>query len=539
MKNYISDTNAVHNLNELENRIKELELELSDLKSEIIIDKQVELMLRESESSLHNAQEIAKMGSWELDINNQKTKWSENCFVIYGLKPFNMEPTFEYFKSRIHPDDMHLVDEAFQNIVRYKLPHTSEMRIIFPDGTFKWFQNNMLPVFKDDKLVALKGINLDITERKKAEESLKSINERFNLATTAASISVWEHDFITDIIQVDDNFNKIYGNTQGNYQIEFNEFIKFIHPDDIDIIKINIEEGIKSDKSMNFEFRIIRLDGDIRNISAYGKIAKDNTNKPVKYIGVNMDISEYKNAERVIKESETKLHQLNADKNRFISILGHDLKSPFNNLLGLSEVLIGEITSLKTEEIEDIAKDIQKSAKIANKLLDDILMWARTQQGKIPFKPQILNFKDIFKSTLEIFTPNASAKNITINYSATDEINVFADIDMIKTVLRNLVSNAIKFTNNGGSINIDAKQNSENVIISVSDNGIGIPPENLTKLFDISEVITTTGTAKETGTGLGLLLCKEFVEKHGGKIWVESEVGKGSDFKFTLPIITK
>jgi len=541
MKNYISDTNAVHNLkpNELENRIKELELELSDLKSKIIIDKQVELMLRESESSLHNAQEIAKMGSWELDINNQKTKWSENCFVIYGLKPFNMEPTFEYFKSRIHPDDMHLVDEAFQNIVRYKLPHTSEMRIIFPDGTFKWFQNNMLPVFKDDKLVALKGINLDITERKKAEESLKSINERFNLATTAASISVWEHDFITDIIQVDDNFNKIYGNTQGNYQIEFNEFIKFIHPDDIDIIKINIEEGIKSDKSMNFEFRIIRLDGDIRNISAYGKIAKDNTNKPVKYIGVNMDISEYKNAERVIKESETKLHQLNADKNRFISILGHDLKSPFNNLLGLSEVLIGEITSLKTEEIEDIAKDIQKSAKIANKLLDDILMWARTQQGKIPFKPQILNFKDIFKGTLEILTPSASAKNITINYSATDEINVFADIDMIKTVLRNLVSNAIKFTNNGGSINIDAKQNSENVIISVSDNGIGIPPENLTKLFDISEVITTTGTAKETGTGLGLLLCKEFVEKHGGKIWVESEVGKGSDFKFTLPIITK
>jgi signal transduction histidine kinase len=163
-------------------------------------------------------------------------------------------------------------------------------------------------------------------------------------------------------------------------------------------------------------------------------------------------------------------------------------------------------------------------------------MWARTQQGKIPFKPQILNFKDIFKDTLEILAPNANAKNITINYSATDEINVFADIDMIKTVLRNLVSNAIKFTNSGGSINIDAKQNSENVIISVYDNGIGVPPENLTKLFDISEVITTTGTAKETGTGLGLLLCKEFVEKHGGKIWVESEVGKGSDFKFNLPI---
>ena len=527
------------NRNELENTIKELELELSKLKSDVIAHTQMEVTLRESESSLRNAQEIAKMGNWELDLINQKVKWSENCFVIYGLNPFEIEPTFEYFKSRIHPDDLHLVDDAFKNIIKYKVPYTSELRIIFPDGTLRWFQNEMIPVFQGDKPVALKGINLDITERKKAEESLKSINERFNLATTAASISVWEHDFITDIIQIDANFNKIYGNTQGNYQIEFNEFIKFIHPDDVDIIKINIEEGIKSDKSMNFEFRIIRPDGDIRNISAYGKITKDNINKPVKYIGVNMDISEYKKAERVIKESETKLHQLNADKNRFISILGHDLKSPFNNLLGLSEVLTDEITSLKTEEIEDIAKDIHKSAKIANKLLDDISLWARTQQGKIPFKPQILSFKDIFKDTLEILSPNANAKNITINYFATDEINVFADIDMIKTVLRNLVSNAIKFTNNGGRININAKQIDSNLTISVSDNGIGIPPDNLTKLFDISEVLTTTGTAKETGTGLGLLLCKEFIEKHGGKIWVESEEGKGSDFKFTIPIFTE
>jgi two-component system sensor histidine kinase/response regulator len=110
---------------------------------------------------------------------------------------------------------------------------------------------------------------------------------------------------------------------------------------------------------------------------------------------------------------------------------------------------------------------------------------------------------------------------------------------MLKTVMRNLVSNAIKFSNNGGAININAIQNSENVTISVSDNGVGIPPDNLAKLFDISQVLTTKGTAEETGTGLGLLLCKEFVERHGGKIWVESEEGKGSEFRFTLAIITK
>jgi signal transduction histidine kinase len=163
-------------------------------------------------------------------------------------------------------------------------------------------------------------------------------------------------------------------------------------------------------------------------------------------------------------------------------------------------------------------------------------MWVRTQTGKISFEPQKLNFADICKDILEILKPSANSKNITINYYAPDEINVFADKDMLKTIFRNLISNAIKFTNKNGTININSEENSGNVTISVSDNGIGISQDNLAKLFDISKVLTTKGTAEETGTGLGLLLCKEFIEKHGGKIWVESEVGKGSDFKFTLPI---
>lgn len=236
------------------------------------------------------------------------------------------------------------------------------------------------------------------------------------------------------------------------------------------------------------------------------------------------------------EKSEIRLHQLNADKDRFISILGHDLKNPFNSILGFSEILSTEIDSLNSDEIKEIAGHINKSARTTNKLLEDLLMWARTQQGKIPFNPQNLIFADICMNILEILNPNAKAKNITINYSSADPINVFADIDMLKTVLRNLVSNAIKFSNNGGVINIKAEENSDNITISVSDHGIGIAHDALKKLFDISEVLTTKGTAGETGSGLGLMLCKEFVEKHNGKIWVESEEGIGSTFIFTLPI---
>jgi signal transduction histidine kinase/Tfp pilus assembly protein PilF len=229
------------------------------------------------------------------------------------------------------------------------------------------------------------------------------------------------------------------------------------------------------------------------------------------------------------------LQRLNIDKDRFMAILGHDLKSPFNVLLGLSEMLAEEINNINIKEIEEIAKALNKAARNTYSLLEDILLWTRVQSGKIPFKPQKLNFTDITNDVIGLIGPAAKSKNITINHSEVANINIYADPDMIKTVLRNLVSNAIKFTNNHGIINIKSVRSDSELIISVSDNGIGITPDNLTKLFKNSEIITTKGTADETGTGLGLLLCKEFVEIHGGKIWVESEQGKGSEFKFTLP----
>jgi signal transduction histidine kinase len=181
-------------------------------------------------------------------------------------------------------------------------------------------------------------------------------------------------------------------------------------------------------------------------------------------------------------------------------------------------------------------KHIKDASKETFALLEDLLKWTSTQSGKIPFKPQILSFTEICKNILETLNSNAYAKNITIKSLTSDHISVFADMDMLKTVMRNLVSNALKFTNNGGTIIIDAKEDTGVVIIYVSDNGIGIKPEKLSNLFDISQRQTTKGTEEETGTGLGLILCKEFVELNGGKIWAESEYGKGSDFKFTLPV---
>jgi signal transduction histidine kinase len=255
-------------------------------------------------------------------------------------------------------------------------------------------------------------------------------------------------------------------------------------------------------------------------------------------------IAEEEKAKRVAELAITndelqQLLKLNGDKDLFISILAHDLRSPFTALLGLSDILIENIRVYHIDKIEDFLKQIRNSSQDTFTLLEDLLKWTSTQSGKIPFKPQNLDFTEICNNVVNTFGTSAVAKNITIDNSVKDHKLVFADIDMLKTVLRNLVSNAIKFTNNGGAIRISAKETPGIAIISVTDNGIGIKPDKLTKLFDISQRQTTTGTAKETGTGLGLILCKEFVEKNRGEIWVESEYGKGSEFKFTLPAVTE
>lgn len=369
----------------------------------------------------------------------------------------------------------------------------------------------------------------------RAEKSLKGSEEKFSRAINFAPFPIMLHAengkvlaiskgwtdsagyTLDDIPTTDEWTERAYGQRQQNVK----EYIDTLYE----------IEGSKNEG----EYSIICKDGTRRIWDFSSAFLGDFDTDGRVVISMAKDITERKNTEQALKKNEERLLQLNADKDIFIQILGHDLKNPFNNLLGISELLTKNIRNYHIDKIENFVNGINISARNAHNLLEDLLQWARSQQGSIVFKPLELSLADTCKNVLEVLRPSADAKNIVINCLAEDHLNVFADADMLKTVLRNLVSNAIKFTNNGGSININAELDSENVTISVSDNGVGIPPENLTKLFDITEVLTTKGTEKESGTGLGLLLCKEFVEKHGGKIWVESDEEKGSDFKFSLP----
>lgn len=236
-----------------------------------------------------------------------------------------------------------------------------------------------------------------------------------------------------------------------------------------------------------------------------------------------------------IKRFENELLRISAEKDKFYSIIAQYLYTPFNVFNNFSKLMAEELDNLPIKEIQKMAKMMSKSASNLYSLLDNLIQWTRMNQGKIPFEPQKLNFKNVNQDAISLLKRNAEAKNIKINYSVTDEINVFADIFMLKTILRNLVTNAIKFANSNGQINIYAQETSSDTIISVHYEGITITSDYLTKLFDFSQIHSTLGAPEEKGTTLGLLLCNEYVEKHGGKIWVEGDSGNSCEFKFTLP----
>jgi len=238
-----------------------------------------------------------------------------------------------------------------------------------------------------------------------------------------------------------------------------------------------------------------------------------------------------------IEEQKRNLQVLIATKDKLFSIIAHDLRSPFAAILGISEVLVGRVEVLGPVKTTKFIESISQSAKSTLDLLDKLLTWARNQTGQISFYPQKMNFTLVMNEVFNSLDSSANIKNISLNYAKTADIEVFADLNMLITILRNLIQNSIKFTHNNGKIEIYAVENENDILITVSDNGIGMGQEIIDTLFLIDKKKVMTGTNNEKGSGIGLLLCKEFVEKHGGKIWVESRVGEGSLFKFTLPLM--
>jgi PAS domain S-box-containing protein len=298
---------------------------------------------------------------------------------------------------------------------------------------------------------------------------------------------------------------------------------------------------IANGKVWRGEIRNRAKDGSIYWVDATIVPFLDENKKPYQYLAIRTDITEKKLAQEAAKESEEKyrksLIKLNETKDKFISILSHDLRTPFSSIMGFTDLLLND-DELSEEEKKQYVGFIQESSKSMLDLVNSLLDWARIQTGRIKFEPEILNAEKIILNCINSLSGAALQKNLEIKSEVEQNISIYADKSFLTQVFNNLISNSIKFTNPGGKIVISACPSAKKGFyeFSVRDNGVGIKPENQKDLFRIETKYSSEGTAGEKGTGLGLSLVKEILEKHGGNIWVESEYGKGSNFKFILPV---
>lgn len=285
---------------------------------------------------------------------------------------------------------------------------------------------------------------------------------------------------------------------------------------------------------------------DTENISLLGKIYRKGSE--ILFIGgvdsgqlleqnkllFNLN-NEINTLQRELTREKAMLEEANATKDKFFSIIAHDLKNPFNALLGFSDYLLENFREMEQEEVEEQLEMLSNTSRQTFSLLEDLLTWSKTQRGKIDCKPEKINIQFICNEIRGAVGTMAKEKDINLQYVAEDNLELYADPNMLKTILRNLVSNAIKFSYRGKDVVVTFINMGKFTKTTVSDSGTGISAVNQGRLWNLAGQYTTRGTEEESGTGLGLLICKEFVEAHGGKIWVESEENKGSNFIFTLP----
>jgi signal transduction histidine kinase len=238
--------------------------------------------------------------------------------------------------------------------------------------------------------------------------------------------------------------------------------------------------------------------------------------------------------DRTLEANKRAVDEANATKDKFFSIIAHDLRSPFNSILGMASLIKDKGSDLDGKEMKKMLSTLHDSAQKSYALLNNLLQWANSQSGRMPFSPEKIRLIPVIREVTDLLKSNFSQKNVKL-IDAAENLSVYADKNMLQTILRNLLSNAVKYSKPGGNVRIGTEELHHEVLISVSDSGIGIPECEQEHLFHLTDGYQIPGTSGEKGSGLGLVICKEFTERHGGRIWVESEKGKGSTFYFSLP----
>ena len=508
------------------NRVVELALYKNRIYQELV----------ETKLRFEIAIKAGNMGVWEFWPTERKYFSDKNLKALYRFGENELTDNIDDWSALVYKDDRELMSSTFNNFLKSKgREFKFEHRIYRKDGSVGWVvDHGLLFDAEKDKPLRLIGTTTDITERKEAEIELQKSEEKFRNVFEGSGVGM-------AILSLDGQFtkvNKVFCEMLGYSEAEFlhTNFRDITHPGDMDksigLVK-DLLTGEVSESSL-IEKRYITKEGEIIWALTTVSLMADFENKPLYFIVQVQDITKRKrNEEQVIKYAE-ELKNLNAAKDKFFSIISHDLRSPFNSLLGLTEFLTHSYSEMNPSEIKNSILNIYNSAQQVYNLILNLLEWSMLQSGRLTVEKSVINLAELGIEIMNLYKEGANNKKLELINNMNENILIYADKYMIDTIIRNFVSNSIKFTNPGGKIIIKGVINGDNAEVSVTDTGIGISPENQKNLFRIDEQFRRDGTANEKGTGIGLILCKEFAEKNGGVLWVESEEGKGSRFSITV-----
>lgn len=548
--------------NDLEQEVKQLRekcTKLLDENKKIIEANRLELLEhRKHITLLKELGSLTQIGAWELDIKTKEVYWTDEVKIIHDVEKSyvpNLEESINFYT----PESRVRLKAALDNSEKTGEVFDLEMEIISATGRKK----QVRAIGRvDNEVGIIYGTFQDITEQKLIQDTqLFLINSNYlgDRETFFKSLA----RFLSKILDMD--FVCIDKLTSNNlsaktlamyYQGKFDDNIEFTLKEtpcgevvgkDIWYFPKGVKNLFPHDKALQ----------DMNAESYVGTTLWSSDGNPIGLIAVidEKPLNDHRLVETILrmvssraagelerseveiqlKQRQEELEKQIALKDKFFSIIAHDLRSPFHAFLNLTEIMALEGEDMEVLEFKNLSKDLHDSAKNLFTLLNNLLEWAGLQQGMITFQPEKFAFADLIEENVELMKERAAQKQIKVTTDLTKDIIVVGDKNMINSIILNLLSNAIKFSNKGGKVEIKSELVGEDVVkVFVRDDGIGIPQKMLPMLFKINEKVGRKGTDGERSSGLGLLLCKEFVEKHGGNIWVESHAGEGSTFFFTL-----
>ncbi|MDD3907509.1 MAG: PAS domain S-box protein [Bacteroidales bacterium] len=388
-------------------------------------------------------------------------------------------------------------------------------------------------VWEKDEINLLLTVTKDITnalERKRYLNQFKESEQRLSLALNGAKEGMWDWNLQTNEVYFSDTCSTMLGYSPNELFNRGFKWQELIHPDDFPKVSEVFENHLKgyTDYYENV-YRIKDSSGKWKWVLDHGKvIERDKENKAIRAIGTHIDVSKQ-------KKVEEQLQELLVTKDKLFSIISHDLRGPIGSFMQIIELLTSDL-QVNPDMQADLLNELKDMSKNTFYLLENLLNWSRSQRSDIVYNPRSIIINELINDNISLLSPAAGQKSIRIQFESQAKQAVFADFDMINLVIRNLLSNAIKFTRTGGLITITISEKNGFIETTVEDNGVGIPQEIADKLFTDNQFHTTYGTNNEKGSGLGLVLCKDFVRRNGGSISVESILEKGSKFIFTVPV---